>query len=281
VIRGPVWYKRALYIKSTGCKFARHRGYPLRRRAFLTLALGLVPLAAARAIGREHSPEIPMSYFTPAEHAALIANPDYISTLWANNAARFIADLGAYFAAEIDENRKLGFCALVAYDLKPYGQATALDLQDLLQESALDCDNYCALTWKLFDILVPSPSITVMVIGVDHGPVGNHAFMATHKTPDQSGGGGGYWVVDPTVGVMLCGHGIDWVLSGKACNMLYAKSFYWRSDIDDFHSAVLLAMQGGLHRPSHILYFTRDQEKFLSPPATSDWLTPASEGPIQ
>jgi hypothetical protein len=221
-----------------------------------------------------------MSYFSPAEHAALTADPAYIATMWANHNVRFKSDLGFYFAAEIDENMKLGFCALVAYDHAPYGESRVVTLPELLAETHLDCDNYCALTWLLFSQLVPSPTITVFVIGVDFGPVGNHAFLATNKVADQYGRHGGYWIVDPTVALMLCGHGIDWLLGTHPCNMSYSKSFYWRSDINDFNVKVKTAMQLGQHKPTNILYFTRSFAKFADATPKSDWMTPASEGAI-
>ncbi|MGH6770534.1 MAG: hypothetical protein ACRECO_16090 [Xanthobacteraceae bacterium] len=249
----------------------------MNRRAFL-VGCAVAPLAirAARA---------GVSYFTAAEHAALESDPSTIAALYAANRTRFISDLGSSFAGEIEEHRKFGFCGLVAYDSRPYG--TSIIIKDLpsveavkylLTASHVDCDNYCALAWHLFRLLVPTPTTNLAVVGIDHGLVGNHAFLTAQKQADANGNGGGYWIVDPTVGLMNCGHGIDWLMGGKPINMVYTKSFYWRSDVDVFNGNVKAAMQNGLHRPSHLLYFTRSIQKFVVHAPMEDWMTPGSEG---
>jgi hypothetical protein len=221
-----------------------------------------------------------MGYFTPTERAALVANPATISALYAANRARFIADLGAGFSAEIEEHYKFGFCGLVAFDLKPYGGSVAVTLPDLLAAPALDCDNYAILMWRLFKILAPSASTNVAAVGWNNGPFGNHAQMHCHKNADANGNGGGYWLVDPTIGVMLCGHGFDWVASGKRSSMAYCKSFHAAcgrqgSATQQLHDNVMAALAGGLYRPSHLLYYYVDLDRFISPvPDYADWMTP-------
>lgn len=244
------------------------------RRLFLKIAACAPTALAVRGYAADK-----MSYLTSSQHASLTADPSYISTIYAAERSRFLSDLGSSFAAEIEENIKFGFCGLVSYDHAPYGACTTIDLDAMLNSAVLDCDNYVALTWKLFLILVPSPTITISVVGVDHGPVGNHAFLSTFKQADANGNGGGYWIVDPTIGAMNCGHGIDAIMSGKPVNMAYAKSFLWRDDpnIIAFSANCLDAWQSGKHRPSNILYWTKNISKFLTPAVETAWMTPASE----
>jgi hypothetical protein len=217
-----------------------------------------------------------MSYFTASERAALIANPAYIATLYANNRARFVANLGPYFAPEIEENIKLGFCGIVAYDLKPYGASTASSMADLLAAPALVCDNYAMLAWRLFKLLVPSPTIQIAFVGWNGGAVGNHCQIFTHKTADAYGNNGGDWLVDPTIGLVLCAHDFDWIVGGHKSNMLYAKDFYWRTDLAWFHGQVIAALTNGTYSTSSLLYWTTDFDKFVAPPPSSSWMTPQS-----
>ena len=167
-----------------------------------------------------------MAYFTQAEHAALITSPCSIAMLYATHRNRFIADLGSGFTAEIEQHLKFGFCGLVAFDLKPYGQSIKTTLADLLAEPVLDCDNYAMLMWRLFKFLCPEATTNVAVVGWNNGPIGNHAQMHCQKNADSYGMGGGYWMVDPTFGILLCAYNFDGIASGAKVNPVYLKSFH-------------------------------------------------------
>ncbi len=217
-----------------------------------------------------------MPYLSASDHAALIASPSSIASLWTAHQARFRTDLGSGFAAEIDEHLKLAFCAMVAHDLKPYGACTVIDLPGMLASTVLDCDNYAALTWHLFKLLVPSPVTTIAIVGWDGGPIGNHAQIFCEKAADANGNGGGYWMIDPTVAVFQCGYNFDGIASGKPCLSAYRKSLYQRpgSATDQLHSNVVNALANGAYRPSHLLYYFDDLTAFSYPPPANTWPTP-------
>lgn len=223
-----------------------------------------------------------LSYFTPAEHADLMADPSFISVLYARHRARFKADLGPGFAVEIEEHFKFGFCGLVAFDLKPYGESNAVEMASILAAPSLDCDNYAILMWNLFDILCPEATTNVAAVGWNNGPIGNHAQMHCHKNADANGNGGGFWLVDPTVGIILCGWSFDSVASGLpvGSNTQYLKSFHAAcgragSVTQWLHDRVRAALIGGLYRPSQLLYYYVDRDRFIAPvPDFSDWMTP-------
>lgn len=224
-----------------------------------------------------------MSYFTACEHSALIADPAYITTLYQTHRSRFIADLGSGFAAEIEQHFKFGFCGLVAFDLKPYGASIAVEMADLLAAPALDCDNYAVLMWRLFGLLEPNATTNVAAVGWHNGPVGNHAQMHCHKNADAQGNGGGYWMVDPTVGVLVCAYGFDGIARGQPVATQYLASFYAKcgrvgSSTDAFHNSVVGALRDGLYRPSQLLYYYVRLDKYIAPvPDYADWMTP--QGP--
>jgi hypothetical protein len=217
-----------------------------------------------------------VSYFTTAEHDALIADPNYIITLYSNNRTRFTASLGPRFAAEIEEHIRLAFCGVVAYDLKPYGASTPSTLEGLLSANVLQCSGYAILTYRLFLLLVPAPTTTVAFVGWNGGTVANHCQIFARKAPDATGSNGGDLLVDATIGLVLCGHSFDWIASSGKCNMLYAKNFNWRTDISTFNTAVVAALTNGTYKPSTLLYWFTDFEKFIAPPPQSNWATPQS-----
>lgn len=223
-----------------------------------------------------------LSYLTPAEHADLMADPTFISTLYDRHRVRFKFDLGAGFAVEIEEHFKFGFCGLVAFDLKPYGASNAVEMADMLAAASLDCDNYAILMWRLFDILCPEATTKVSAVGWHNGPIGNHAQMHCHQNADANENGGGYWLVAPTVGIMLCGWDFDSVARGMPVGnkTRYLKSFHKAcgrsgSATQWLHDAVRTALIGGLYRPSHLLYYYVDLDRYIAPvPDFGDWMTP-------
>jgi hypothetical protein len=244
------------------------------RRLFLQMASALsIPTVAGGGV---------MSYFTPAQHAAILADPSYISTLYAAERGRFLSDLGTGFAGEIEEHYKLGFCGLLAFDLKPYGGSVAVGLAELLSAPALDCDNYVILTWRLFNILNPVVTTNIAAVGWNGGPFGNHAQLIAQKPAGQGGLGGGYWLIDPTVGIFTCGHDFDYIAGGNPMvSSLYLKDFYascgrYGTVTDWLHIGVKNALLGGLYRPSHLLYYYVDLERYVDPVPIADWPTPQS-----
>lgn len=245
----------------------------LTRRAVVASGLAFSAITAVRADER-------MGYFPSTVHEQIKSDPaGSIAAVYAAERQRFLNALGSSFSAEIEEHIKLGFCAVLAYDLIPYGSEggdAGLPLGDLVLRPSMDCDNYVALTWRLFNALVPAPTTSMFAVGWDGGPIGNHAQICSHKSADAQGNGGGDWLVDPTIGLVLCGHGWDWVARGMPCNMVYAKDFFWRTpgQIDQFHGDVVNAIASGACRPSHILYYAKTLAKFLAPGPSSNWLTP-------
>jgi hypothetical protein len=245
----------------------------LSRRAVLA-AIGAVPFLPMRAAAG------PMSYLSDSEHAALIADPTAIQTLYPLKRQRFLADLGPGFSAEIEEHLKFAFCGLVAFDLKPYGASKAITMEELRSAPALDCDNYAILHWRLFELLVPDSTTNVAALGWNGGPIGNHAQMIAHKPADANGSGGGAMFVDPTTGIILCGHDFDWIASGRKVNQYYLKDFYASCGrvgtiTDSLHGQVLEALARGLYRPSQLLYYYVDLDRYIAPvPNFADWMTP-------
>lgn len=212
-----------------------------------------------------------LSYFPTATHQAVISNPDAIRDVYATCRAKFIADLATGFSAEPEDHIRLAFASVMAYDLKPYGACTPMELPLMLAAPVLDCDNYVAVTWHLFNRLVPQPVTRFMAVGWDGGPFGNHAQIIAEKE------GYGYILADPTIGLLQCRYGFDWIASGKTCSAAYRKEFLWRPDpaIQSFRTKVVDALANGTYRPSHLLYIFDSLEKFSEPPSIEAWPTPA------
>lgn len=212
-----------------------------------------------------------MGYFNQTQHAGITADPSAISDIYFSERARFISDLGVGFVNETEDHYRLAFCSLVAYDHVPYGSGggSASDpLTALLSRESMDCDNYVTVAWRLFRILSPTSQTRVAAIGWDGGYFGNHAQLVAHKTPNLYGQDGGSLVVDPTIGLVICGYNFDHYAATKPCLAYYSKSFYYdRSDgTVQFNNNVKAAFYNGLLKPSDLLYAFSDIEQFVAPP---------------
>jgi hypothetical protein len=241
------------------------------RRAFLVGTVG-----SALSIINARGSTTGQRYFPIAALDRLRANPTEITSLYGVEKSRFLRDLGSGFASESEEHVQAGFCGVMAYDLTPYGpegDSAALPLKELVNRPSMDCDNYIAVTWHLFNLLCPKRTSKVVALGFEGGPFGNHAQMLVHKK------GGGSWLIDPTLGVVQCGYDFDWIVSGKPCDPQRLRSFYhpWRDrEIISFYQTVLDALAKGHYRPSHLLYYLTDLERFLAPPPREQWFTPSA-----
>ncbi|HEY7383035.1 MAG TPA: hypothetical protein VH743_05130 [Beijerinckiaceae bacterium] len=233
----------------------------------------LVAMQSAPALARLSDPMPRMSYFPADAHAALRSNPAAIISIYNAHRDRFVADLGAGFAKEVEDHVKLGFCGLVAYDLTPYGPHggnAAVPVPSLYNVASMDCDNYAAVTWRLFNILCPASSVSVAAVGWDGGPIGNHAqIFSSHPS-------GTAWLVDPTIGVVQCEYDFDWIASGRPTPEGHRKDFYWRAGdaVQWLHDRVIEALDKGEYRPSQLLYYATTIDKFLDAAPMGKWMTP-------
>lgn len=149
-----------------------------------------------------------MSWLSATTHAALIRDPGTITHVWNSCVAPFKALLGPTLANKPGDLLAAAFCSCVAYDLKPYGASTALELRDLLDEPSLDCDNYCALAAHLNALLRPQSACKLSMVGWDGGAVGNHAQLIAECQ-------GASWLLDPTVGMIAAGSTLDSLCRGE------------------------------------------------------------------
>ncbi len=221
------------------------------------------------------------SYFAPAVHQAIIEDPTQIGAIYAHERPRFVNDCGLLYYPEIEEHRRLGFCALLAYDLKPFGPSSPSGLAELLAAPCLTSCGYVLLAWRLFLLLQPQPTTTVFAVGWRGGFLRSYCQLVAHKDPDAYGEFGGDWLVDPTVGILLCGHDLDFIVSGHAVNFAYVRDFYWRGGIDEFRWRVRVALHDGLYRPSDLWYYVSDIERFARPSPMEAWMTPQADAVLE
>ncbi len=249
----------------------------LTRRDFLLL--GAVTTCAGMM--RPSTARASQCYFAPAVHQAILEDPTQIGAIYADERARFVHDCGLLYYPEIEEHRRLGFCALLAYDLKPYGPASPCELTELLAAPSLSCCGYVLLAWRLFLLLQPQPTTTVTAGGWRGGFQRSHCQLFAHKAPDAYGEFGGDWLVDPSTGLLLCGHDFNFIASGHAINFAYLRDFYWRGDIDEFRWRVRVALHDGLYRPSDLLYYVSDLDRFARPSPVETWMTPQADAVLE
>lgn len=212
-----------------------------------------------------------MSYLAAASLADITARPERISAHYDLARSTFISNLGAGFSAQCEDHLKLAWCAVVAFDLKPYGPSTVHDLPGLMAAPALDCDNYVSLAWRLFKLMRPINSTSIAALGWDGGAVGNHAQMQaqTAGSPDI--------LLDPTIGLVVNGCSLDGLVGDFVYPTNCVASFFSfnpRPSIAVFEATVRDAVVNTKYKPSDMIYFIRDPAKLATLPPRENWLTP-------
>jgi hypothetical protein len=164
------------------------------------------------------------------------------------------------------------YCSIVAYSFAPYGNSEAKELDDLLQEEKLDCDNYCYLTKYLFMEGIKIKGMQdakFAFVGWDCGAVGNHAqiFVSINNRN---------LFLDPTVGIVALTD-FDSVASGKFLPMSSILDISTRDELRYYRSDIIGALSEGLYKPSDLLYFFVDLEAYKYPATGSAfWPTPGA-----
>lgn len=167
------------------------------------------------------------------------------------------------------------YCSLISYYMAPYGNSTKIELENLLKEQKLDCDNYAILTKHLFDMglesgqLKNSDSIKFIFVGWNGGAVGNHAQVFV-RSPGKS------MVLDPTIGILAFAD-FDSIASGKPVPASQIIDFSTRSELNDYRQRVIDSISKGLYKPSDLLYYFVDFQEYLHPKSGSaHWYTPGA-----
>ncbi|KRE08163.1 hypothetical protein ASE61_00665 [Bosea sp. Root670] len=215
-----------------------------------------------------------MSYLSSSTHAAVIADAaGTVPGLYASVRSIFIADLPAALQTLPEDQLKLAFATILAFDLKPYGNGGGLDLASNLAAADLNCDNYCILAIELYRLLSPTPGAEPKLIGWNGGAVGNHAqiFMTAS---------GVHLMADPTIGLLVKGQTLDGLTRGYPPSSGHTKSFFafnsGRTNVATLNSNVQTAVALGTYYTSHLLYFFPELEDYVSAPGSSAWATPQS-----
>lgn len=206
-----------------------------------------------------------MGYLAQATLDEIQADPSRCEHYYLLCKRTFLIDLGSAYVGVPDNILRFMWCAMVAHHLKPYGASSAYTLEECLSATHLDCDNYAALTVRLYE-LVPLNNAEHIMLGVKGGAVGNHAQLIVH-----SGG----WAVlcDPTVCVFAKTTYDDLM---RGIPALGVKAFYWQwSDpgIQTFLGKVTTALRNGAYRPKDLLYYF----KYVDGPKltrSAQWATP-------
>jgi hypothetical protein len=138
------------------------------------------------------------------------------------------------------------FAMAVAHALAPYGNSTAMTLEDLLEEDQLDCDNYALLTGYLIGEL-DLPEDSYYIVGFDHGAVGNHAqsFLVI---------GGKEILLDDTIG-LVADIDVASLLAGQKVPTDKMVLMYAYDDpyILLFAQRVMDALENGEYEPSDVI----------------------------
>ena len=176
------------------------------------------------------------------------------------------------FSTLSEEELFVVYCSIVAYSLAPYGASVAKELADLLQESVLDCDNYCLLTRYLFIEGINKngmPDVPFYFVGWDCGAVGNHAEIFVNINNRSL-------LLDPTIGIVALSD-FNSVASGRYLALSSILDLSTRNELSDYRSDIINSLSEGLYKPSDLLYFFADLETYKNPATGSAfWPTPGA-----
>ena len=194
-----------------------------------------------------------MAFFTSQELSDVTSDPNNITTIYQNRKAQLQAQMSAF--SGINSNGwKVIFAGLMAHEIKPYGASTALTLEDILAEPAIDCDNYIALTHHFVELLIPTSAFGFAFVGWNNGAVGNHAQgFAT--------GTGINLVIDPTVGLFALA-GFNQVARTSPVSAL-KDYFVGRTSIQSYHDTVKTALTQGTYLPQDLMYYFRRFDDYV------------------
>ena len=106
-------------------------------------------------------------------------------------------------------------------------------------------------------------------IGWNGGAAGNHAqiFIVTQQTSI---------LLDPTIGIAAIAD-FNSVASSKPLPSSHIIEFSTRTEIEDYRSKIINALKMGLYKPSDLLYYFEDFEKYKYPATGSaHWPTPGA-----
>jgi hypothetical protein len=224
-----------------------------------------------------------MSYIDAASLSDIQANPGKVVQYYAAMAADFKNRLGPNFGMFTEPTFHLMFCALVAFEMKPYGSSTAIQLSDCLAAPVLNCGNYPALAVQLQALNWPSDGTIIDFLGWNGGAVGNHAQLYATSPPVNAG-----VLIDPTIGLFVSCCGYDLLCAGyKFPSGNLSSWFSWDAgkrtalasqgigeDISAFNNTIISAIENGSYKASDTLYYFRGWAKFLAQSPELDWATP-------
>ncbi|KRE02610.1 hypothetical protein ASE61_15140 [Bosea sp. Root670] len=215
-----------------------------------------------------------MSYLSSSTHAAVIADAaGTVPGLYSSIRSIFINDLPAALQTLPEDNLKLAFATILAFDLKPYGNGGGLDLASNLAAADINCDNYCILARELYKLMNPTPGVEPKIIGWNGGAVGNHAQL--FMTAD-----GVHLMADPTIGYLVKGQTLNGLTRGLGGLPANAKSFFsfnsGRTNIAALNANVQSAVSTGGYYASHLLYYFPTIDDYVAAPGSAAWATPQS-----
>jgi hypothetical protein len=180
--------------------------------------------------------------------------------------------LGLQFKALDENDLRIIFSTIIAYNLAPYGDSSAVEFEEILNENRLQCSNY-ALALGYFDQLLNTDENNreTRYIGWMGGYIGNHTQVISINKDN-----GVNLLLDPTIGVIALAS-YDEIASGKKVSENNLLDFSYRFGSKALHDKIILALLNGEYRPADILYVFDSIDKFLNTARHDYIMTPGGE----
>jgi hypothetical protein len=140
------------------------------------------------------------------------------------------------------------FAMALAHRFAPYGPSVAVELDDLVREPFLDCDNYNSLAFHLYR--QAGGDTPVQIVGWEGGAVGNHAQLWIDNV-----------LLDPTIGIAGA-LSLPRLFNGVPLRRLVDLSA--QPTLPEYRGRVVGSLGSGSYRPEDLLYWANDLEGFLA-----------------
>lgn len=151
-------------------------------------------------------------------------------------------------ASKVSENDLMAlFITIVVNRLAPYGESSAVDPEDILEESTLNCAQHSLMVAYLVKKYVPGVKVLER-IGLDGGVIGNHALVYYESNTAKL-------ILDGTTAMITLAD-FNEVISGKTLSVYDMYDFFASADEyqETFRRNVRGAYRLGAVRAKHVMY---------------------------
>lgn len=240
--------------------------------ALIAIALGWLSwLPRPQPPDPRRASQPPLACPTAADVAAIRADPATFDAHAARCREELLALLGP---RATDAEATLVYATRVAHQMAPYGLSLAIDLDDLLAEPRLDCDNYAWLAMQLYARSAQATGRVRMVVW-EHPRLGVHAQIAAEWPSGRA------LLLDPTANLIARAALGDVIIGDPVPSRdVLAMPLAWDSpEAAVIRDHVRDALRLGMFAPEHLILLSDDPTPQMRATARQFAQPPPARGP--